>query len=147
MFFCLDLDRTNIQQANTDNFLEDLGMNTNDYNLGNTIFKVAFLCAELPSQLISKRIGPDVWIPMQMTLFSIVAFCQFWLSGRASFLTCRSVLDGFLFDTNANADQTRVLLGLLQGGFIPDVILYLSYYYTTNERTFLLVAFLMNNRN
>lgn len=43
MFFSLDLDRSNISQANTDNFLEDLHMNTNDFNLGNTLFKVIFL--------------------------------------------------------------------------------------------------------
>ena len=44
MFFSLDLDRSNISQANTDNFLEDLQMNTNDFNLGNTLFKVVTLC-------------------------------------------------------------------------------------------------------
>ncbi|KAL0068519.1 hypothetical protein AAF712_004233 [Marasmius tenuissimus] len=45
MFFSLDLDRSNISQANTDNFLDDLNMNTNDFNLGNSLFRICFLIA------------------------------------------------------------------------------------------------------
>ncbi|KAI1854024.1 hypothetical protein JX265_003652 [Neoarthrinium moseri] len=115
MFCALDIHRKNINRAITDNMLPELGMNTNDFNYGQTIFLASFLAAELPSGLVSKKLGADVWIPFLMVAWSIVAGSQAFLSNRAGFYAIKA------------------LLGLLMGGFIPDIVLWLTYFYKSNE--------------
>ena len=83
--------------------------NTNDFNYGQTIFLVSFLAAELPSGLISKKLGPDIWIPTIITAWSIVSAAQAGLTGRSGYYAVRAIL------------------GLLMGGFIPDTVLYITY--------------------
>lgn len=79
-------------------------------------------------KLTVDRIGPDMWIPIQICLFSIISAMQFFLSGRASFLA------------------TRYLIATFQGGFIPDTILYLSYWYTGHALPIRLAWFWMSSQ-
>lgn len=93
-------------------------MNTNDFNYGQTvsdthgtciksllsldqIFLSSFLFAELPSGLISKKLGADRWIPTIICAWSIVSASQCALQTKAQYYAI------------------RCLLGLLMGGFIP----------------------------
>ncbi|CEP22079.1 unnamed protein product [Cyberlindnera jadinii] len=127
MFTALDFDRANIAQALSDNILDDLGLTTNDYNVARTINLVCFLGAELPSQLISKKIGADLWIPTQLCLWSVVSVSQVAITNKAGFYI------------------TRGLIGLFQGGFICDTCLWMSYFYKNSEMPLRLSLFYIAN--
>ncbi|ORY01985.1 major facilitator superfamily domain-containing protein [Clohesyomyces aquaticus] len=115
MFCALDLNRKNINRAISDNLLKELKMNTNDFNYGQTIFLASFLSAELPSGLVSKKLGADRWVPFLIVCWSVVSASQAALQTKAQYYAI------------------RCLLGLLMGGFIPDIVLWLTYFYKGNE--------------
>ncbi len=115
----LEVDRSNIKQAVTDNLLKELKMNTNGMlsfptslsRLLLTIWRLKSWEYRLQASILVCRatvsIGVEVdrtgSIPAQLILWSLAASAKFWLSGRQSFLICRAILS------------------ILQGGFIPDV--------------------------
>lgn len=115
MFAGLQIDRGNLDQAISDNFLDDLGLSIANYNMGNTIFLVCFILAELPSQLLSKKFGPDIFVPTQMVAWSIVAISQSAITGKWTFYL------------------TRGAIGALEGGFVAELVLWLSYFYKSSE--------------
>lgn len=115
MFFGLQLDRGNLQNALTDNFLKDLHMSSDDYNNGTTIQLLAFLSAEFPVQMLTKRFGFRRVLPLLMLSWSTVGWAQAFITSRASFYV------------------TRALMGLCEGGFIPGTILFASYFYKSRE--------------
>lgn len=65
--------------------------------------------------MIGKKLGPDNWIPIQMIAWSIIACSQSRITGKTAFFI------------------TRSLLGIFEGGFIPDSVLYLTYFYKSKE--------------
>lgn len=148
MFMSLDLIRRNINRALADNFLGDLKMNQDDFNNGQVIFLLCFLSAELPSGLISKKLGADIWVPIQIVSWSVISASQSALKNRAGFYICRALQgiaqDEYSFCPSEGLDYkadmsssllcSRMALNLSPAsGVIPVQILYLSYYYTGKE--------------
>jgi hypothetical protein len=115
MFFGLQLDRGNIQNALTDNLLPDLGLTSNDYNNGTTIQVLSFLVAEFPVQFLTKRYGFRRVLPLLMMAWSTVSWAQAFMTNRTGFYI------------------TRALIGACEGGFIPGAILLASYFYKSAE--------------
>ncbi len=89
MFFCLELDRSNISQANADNFLNDLGLTTNDFNLGTIVFRLSFLSAGTKSAIFDQRAAISDEIDIRASFAIIVkayrARCLDTLSGMLDF--------------------------------------------------------------
>lgn len=90
-------------------------MNTNDFNNGQTIYLFSFLAAELPGGLLSKKIGPDIMTPISICLWGTICACQSQIKSRTAYYVARA------------------FLGFSQGGFIPDLVLYMSYFWKSNE--------------
>ncbi|KAJ7580250.1 major facilitator superfamily domain-containing protein [Mycena floridula] len=122
-FFGLQLDRGNLGNALTDNFLTDMKLSTNDYNNGTTIQLLCFLTAEFPVQLLIKRYGFRRILPTLLILRGTVSFSQAWITTRAGFYV------------------TRALIGASEGGFIPGSIIFCTYFYKTGELSVRLALF------
>lgn len=123
MMFGLQLDRGNLSNATADKLLEDLGLSTDDYNNGNTIQLVSFMAAEFPVQLLIKKYGFKWVLPTLMMGWGTVSWAQAWQHDRASFYVCRA------------------LIGAFEGGFIPGVILFSTYFYKSKELAMRLACF------
>ena len=103
--------------------MADLGLTTDDYNNGTTIQLLAFLAAEFPVQFLTKRYGFKNVLPTMMVLWSTVSWAQAWMHDRTTFYI------------------TRALIGACEGGFIPGVILFATYFYKSKELSVRLACF------
>ncbi|KAK6417950.1 hypothetical protein LTR95_017259 [Oleoguttula sp. CCFEE 5521] len=82
--------------AITDNFIEDIGITQNRFNIGQQMLSLGIVLFKIPSNMILYRAGLGKWLTLQLFLFGI------------SFQT-----------NNAGFISTRLLLGITESGFIP----------------------------
>ncbi|EJD52882.1 alternative sulfate transporter [Auricularia subglabra TFB-10046 SS5] len=122
-FFCLQLDRGNIANALTDNFLKDIGITQNQFNVGQQLLSTGII----PSNIMLYRIGPQKWLSIQVVAFGLVSTFQAFQKGYGAFLA------------------TRLLLGLTESGFIPGGLYTLTTWYTKEETAKRVMVFFVGN--
>lgn len=109
MMFIAFMDRTNISFV-ASHMNRDIGLSTAHFGIGASLFFVGYLLFEVPSNLVMARVGARLWLARIMITWGIVSACSAFIAGPASFY------------------GARFLLGVAEAGFIPGVMLYLSYW-------------------
>lgn len=127
-FFCLQLDRGNIANALTDNFMKDVGVNQDQFNVGQQMLSLGIVLFEVPSNMALYRVGPAKWLTLQLFLFGIVSTFQAFQHGYGAFIA------------------TRFLLGITESGFIPGGLWTLSTWYTRTETAKRVMFFYFGNQ-
>jgi MFS transporter, ACS family, tartrate transporter len=108
------LDRVNVGFAAL-KMNKDLGLNSEQFGFAAGIFFFGYLIFQLPSNLILQKIGARIWVSIILVVWGLVAS----LTGLAN-----------------SADQlysARFVLGLVEAGFFPGIILYLTYWFPQRE--------------
>ena len=117
------LDRVNVGFAKLQ-MLEELGFSDLVYGFGAGIFFLGYVLFEVPSNVIMHRVGARLWIARIMLTWSVI-------SGATAFV-----------HTPMSFYILRFLLGVAEAGFIPGVLLYLTYWYPASRRGRIIAIFL-----
>jgi ACS family 4-hydroxyphenylacetate permease-like MFS transporter len=115
LFFFSFLDRINIGFAGL-TMMKDLGLTSTQFGLATTLFYLAYIAFGIPSNVVLARIGARRWIGTIMIAWGI-----------ASTATMFATSPGTLY-------VLRVLVGVTEAGFLPGILLYLTYWFPAAYR-------------
>ena len=122
-YMCAYLDRINVGYAKLQ-MMQDLGLSDAVYGLGAGIFFVGYLLFEVPSNLILLRVGARRWIARIMVTWGLISAAMLFVTSPTSFYIM------------------RFLLGVAEAGFIPAILLYLTYWFPASRRSKVTALFL-----
>lgn len=117
------LDRVNVSFAALQ-MNHDLGFSGAVYGLGAGMFFVGYCLLQIPSNLMLERVGARRWIGTLMIGWGVIASAMMLVRGAASFYVL------------------RFLLGVVEAGFFPGMILYLTYWFPAAERARAVASFM-----
>ncbi|KAK6085979.1 hypothetical protein SCUP234_01378 [Seiridium cupressi] len=116
MYLLSYMDRTNIGNAKIAGMQEDLGLDSGRYSVSLVVFFVGYVVWEVPSNMILARTRPSIFLPAIMFLWG-----------------CATIGMAFIHTYEALVGL-RVLVGLLESGFAPGMLLLLSSWYKPDEQ-------------
>jgi MFS transporter, ACS family, 4-hydroxyphenylacetate permease len=115
LFFFSFLDRINIGFAGL-TMMKDLGLSGVQFGLATTLFYIAYIAFGIPSNIVLARIGARKWIGTIMIAW-----------GLASTATMFASSPGTLY-------LLRILVGVTEAGFLPGILLYMTYWFPSAYR-------------
>ncbi|OTG65957.1 MFS transporter [Acinetobacter silvestris] len=118
------VDRINISFAKL-RMSEDLLLSDAAYGIGTSLFFIGYLIFEIPSNMYLKRVGTRATLTRIMVLWGILTILMSTVESTTSF---------YVF---------RFLIGVAEAGFVPGVILYLTYWFPSFLRGRVTSIFLM----
>ncbi len=120
--FCF-LDRVNVGFAKLQ-MQQQLGFSDTVYGLAAGIFFIGYFIFEVPSNLLLEKVGPRRWIGRIMITWGLVSALTMFANSANTFYICRFVL------------------GVMEAGFFPGIILYFTYWYPAKRRAHTTALFL-----
>jgi MFS transporter, ACS family, tartrate transporter len=136
-YFVAVLDRVNVGFAAL-TMNKELGLTAEMFGFGAGIFFLGYFIFEIPSNLILERVGARQWIARIMISWGLIsASFAFVPSISATFQSLGLVL----FDNARTFYLMRFIFGAAEAGFFPGVILYLTYWFSADERARCVGAF------
>lgn len=118
------LDRANIGFAQL-TMSSDLGIDPQQFGMLAGIFFIGYFAVEIPSNIALHHFGARLWIARILISWGVIAAA----TGFAQTVTQIYVI--------------RFLLGVAEGGFMPGIILYLTYWFPHQERASATATFMM----
>jgi sugar phosphate permease len=115
-YFFNVLDRVNVGFAAL-TMNEDLGFSATVFGTGASLFFVAYVLAEVPSNVLMHKLGARIWIARIMISWGILAGAQAFVWDDMSFYA------------------VRFALGLAEAGFFPGLVYYLAQWYPAQYRS------------
>lgn len=92
-----------------------------------------YIAAELPANLLLRKIGPNILMPTLLTLWGIILTLQGKIPSHLFILLMFSnECEGFVTSYEGLA-TSRAFLGLAEGSMFPCIVLYTSGFYTREE--------------